>query len=316
MLVKYLPSLWGFFYHSLNVRGIYFFIAPLRRLNNRFNCRKFETYLLRENFDVIISTQFLAGEIICALKRKHVLKSILITVITDFRSHSFWEGRQSDVFVVGAEATREDLLRRGIAARKIKVLGIPIEPPLKDFNRTQLRAEMGLDSDRFTVLLTSGAFSIGPLKSLIYRFQRLDAARRKKLQVIAVCAKNEKLYREMQHLRSVLDVKLAVFGLLPGLYKAMAASNVIVAKSGGMTTSESLAQGIPMIITAPIPGQESRNCRVMLEADAALRADAPEQIKRIIVGLIDNPQELDRIRANIAKLGRPNSARDVASLVI
>jgi processive 1,2-diacylglycerol beta-glucosyltransferase len=51
----------------------------------------------------------------------------------------------------------------------------------------------------------------------------------------------------------------------------MNAADLIVTKPGGLTTAESLAVGIGMIIVNPYPGQEMRNTDNLLEQGVAVK---------------------------------------------
>ena len=44
-----------------------------------------------------------------------------------------------------------------------------------------------------------------------------------------------------------------------GVDELMEIASMIITKPGGMTTSEALAKGLPMVIINPIPGQEMNN---------------------------------------------------------
>jgi len=54
-------------------------------------------------------------------------------------------------------------------------------------------------------------------------------------------------------------------------YELMQMSDLFIGKPGGMTTSEALACGLPMVIFSPIPGQEERNSDHLLEEGAAIK---------------------------------------------
>jgi processive 1,2-diacylglycerol beta-glucosyltransferase len=95
----------------------------------------------------------------------------------------------------------------------------------------------------------------------------------------------------------------------------MAASDVVVTKPGGLTTSECLAMGLPMIVHAPIPGQEERNCDYLLEQGAALKAIDASALEWRVAELIGTPTRLATMAARAKALGRPAAARDVLSVV-
>jgi processive 1,2-diacylglycerol beta-glucosyltransferase len=252
--------------------------------------------------------------VVAALKRKKEIDSSLISVVTDFGAHTFWESEDVDIFVVASEDTKKDLILRNIPEEKIRILGIPVEPPLKEFNKTQLRKEIAVREGLFTVLIMGGGFGVGPIKELVFSLEGLSDEVRDKVQLIVVCSRNKKLYGEMRNVASKLKIGSKILGFVPDLYKMMAASDIIISKSGGLTTSESLAQGLPMIIISPIPGQESKNCDLLVKNGAAIRINRASEAKEVIEELIRRPEKLDKMRHQALDLGRPNSADDIAVL--
>lgn len=118
----------------------------------------------------------------------------------------------------------------------------------------------------------------------------------------------------MKNIALKLKIDAKIFGFVPDLYKMMAASDVIISKSGGLTTSESLGQNIPMIIISPIPGQETKNCDLLVGHGAAIRIDQPFEIKGTIEELVKSPEKLEKMCQNALRLARPNSADDIATL--
>lgn len=314
-LVRFLPFLWKGIYYALENRTFYSLFRPLRHWNNCLVAQGFADLLKQERPQVVVSTQFFASEVVAGLKKTRQIDSTLISVITDFGAHTFWESEDVDVFVVASEDTKQDLISRNIPEQKIRVLGIPIEPPLKEFNQQSLLQEIGLKGNRFTVLIVGGGFGVGPIKELVFSLEQLSEQIRDKAQLIVVCSRNQKLLVQLEAVASRLKMDIKIFGFVDDLYKMMAASDVLISKSGGLTTSEALGQGLPMIIIAPIPGQETKNCELLVKNGAAIRIDQPFQIKETIEELIKMPDSLQRMRKNALRLARPNSADDIVNLI-
>lgn len=313
-LVRFLPLVWAGIYYILENRLIYALIGPLRRINNRLISQRFVKFLKKERPKVIISTQFFASEIVADLKRRKQIKATLISVVTDFGAHTFWESKYVDVFIVASEDTKLDLVSRGIAKNKIRVLGIPIEPPTKELDQMDMRKKIGLRRDSFTVLIVSGGFGVGPIKELVFNLDKLKKSVKEKVQLIVVCSRNKKLYAKMQKAISKVTIDVKLFGFVTDLSKMMLVSKVIISKSGGLTTSEALACGLPMIVIAPIPGQEGKNCALLVKNGAAIKIDKAYQAQGVIEKLIQRPEELQRMRNQAFDLARPDSANDIAAL--
>ena len=96
----------------------------------------------------------------------------------------------------------------------------------------------------------------------------------------------------------------------------MEVSDLTVAKSGGSTTTESLAKGLPMIVLDPIPGQETRNAKLLTERNAAFLMKEPSEIKPIIQTVLKHPEMLEAKRREIKKIACPHAAADLVSYVL
>jgi processive 1,2-diacylglycerol beta-glucosyltransferase len=93
----------------------------------------------------------------------------------------------------------------------------------------------------------------------------------------------------------------------------MAAADLLVGKPGGLTTSEALARGLPLVIVNPIPGQEERNADHLLEEGAAIRCNNLPVLAYKIDRLLDDPGRLDALRRGARRLARPTAAADIVA---
>src|SRR5512147_2604888 len=111
-------------------------------------------------------------------------------------------------------------------------------------------------------------------------------------------------------------VRLVPLGYTKVIERVMAASDLAITKPGGLTTSECLAMGLPMIVVSPIPGQEERNADFLLENGAALKACDAGALAFRVASLLDDPNRLETLRKNALKLGKPDAARSVLDTVL
>ena len=98
--------------------------------------------------------------------------------------------------------------------------------------------------------------------------------------------------------------------------RLMACCDLVITKPGGLTTSECLAMGLPMIVNAPIPGQEERNADYLLEQGAAWKAIDAVALAWRVGQLREQPARLAAMAANARAIGRPHAARDVIDTVL
>jgi processive 1,2-diacylglycerol beta-glucosyltransferase len=93
----------------------------------------------------------------------------------------------------------------------------------------------------------------------------------------------------------------------------MSASDLILGKPGGLTTSEALAKGLVFVIVNPIPGQEERNSDHLLEEGVAIRCNNLPALAFKIDRLLDDGRRLEEMRKNVRRLARPDAATEIVS---
>jgi processive 1,2-diacylglycerol beta-glucosyltransferase len=234
-------------------------------------------------------------------------------VVTDFAVHSLWIVDGVSAYYVATEEARRHLLRNGKPPADVAVTGIPIDPVFAARTPPETaRKALGLDPRLPAVLVLSGGFGVGPTVELISAFR--EATR--PCQLVVVAGANEKLRKQAEAAASGLGPPVKVFGFVNNIHELMDAADVVITKPGGLTSSEVLAKGKPMIIIDPIPGQEQRNCEHLLEGGAALRLfdvqDAPYKVER----LLSDRKRLEEMRRDAEQLGRPQAARDIVQDII
>ncbi|MBI4436618.1 MAG: hypothetical protein HY590_04320 [Candidatus Omnitrophica bacterium] len=311
-LVRYLPTVWGFFYDGLNFAFIGHILKYLRRFLNAMNGGVLEKFFLSENPDVIVSTHFFASEVASTLKERGRLHARLFTVVTDFSIHSVWVSPLTDGYVVGSKDTEEALIRRGVPKETISILGIPIDPVFeREEDRANLSRQLGIFPEKFTVLVASGGFGVGPIESLVSRLSRDE-----RLQLLVVCGHNRPLYKRLTERTERINHRVKLFGFVHNIHELMSVSDCMVSKSGGLTMSEALVKKLPSFILYPIPGQETGNRDVLVRHRSAITVRNIHDLEKRFEDLDRLQEELAGVRRHIEAFRKIQAAQRVIDHVI
>jgi processive 1,2-diacylglycerol beta-glucosyltransferase len=313
VMIKRFPWLWGFFYQVLNNRFFFLIAAPFRSIVNHVNSKRLKEFLIKENFDIIISTHFFAPYVISRLKEQGKVSARLINVVTDFRLHLFWIEKNVDKYIVATESTKQDFLKRGIDKDKIIALGIPVRKQFTNISsQADARSTLGIAEDKFTILIMRGGLGVGPIKDILLNLQRLDMD----FQVIAVCGHNNMLKQELKLVAENSEKSIKIIGFSHNVAVLMAASDIMISKAGGITVSESLSVGLPIISINPIPGQETGNADFLIKNEIGFIAKDLNEINNIIDKFYRLPDERDKLKNNIKDTGRPSAAEGIVKLAL
>ncbi|MHB1561495.1 MAG: MGDG synthase family glycosyltransferase, partial [Isosphaeraceae bacterium] len=290
---------------------------PIRAAFDRLNANPFVRYLRRYQPDVAICTHFLPSGIISSLKAAGKVQVLNSVVVTDFDVHAMWLCPHAEQYFVAIDETKVHLKALGIPEPLTTVTGIPIDPVFaarKD--KGAMRRKHGLEADRFTILVSAGGFGVGPVGHMMKALGQLGHSAR----VVAVCGRNEALRAELAETVAAFPatskVDFTLLGFTTEMDELMTAADLFVGKPGGLTTSEALAKGLPMVVINPIPGQEERNSDHLLEEGVAIRCNNLPALAYKIDRLLETPGKLERMAENARNLGKPGAAFAVVDRLV
>jgi processive 1,2-diacylglycerol beta-glucosyltransferase len=223
--------------------------------------------------------------------------------------HRTWLHPATDLYFVASKEVREDLVVRGISWDRVIVSGIPVHEKFSEaLERTVCRRELAL-SDRFTVLLTTAAGLTSDVRDIAAELASTG------IQVAAATGHNARLKRRLDTVAKRAE-HLHVYGFTPDMHRMMRAADVLVGKAGGLTVSEALAVGLPLIIYNPVPGQEIYNVDFLVNSGAGLLSRDEEDVVEKVRFLSSHPERLAQMAENARVLGKPAAAQAVCERVL
>ena len=200
--------------------------------------------------DAIIATHFFPLSVLGRARLAGQLDAPLLGVITDYAAHAFWSEPGVDRYCVARGGPADDLQRCGTPLTAISETGIPIKPA---FGRACPLDREALDGP-LRVLITSGGFGVGPMADTIRSFSGFD-----RIELTIVCGNNPERTREAERAARMTQLPWRVIGFERDMPARVAEAHVVVGKPGGLTASECLAAGRPMVLVGTCPGQEKHN---------------------------------------------------------
>ncbi len=311
-VVDQAPALWGYLYARANqARGA---AEPpgLVKAFDRVHFHRFREAVQGFAPDCILATHFLPVQVLHSARQSVDDGPPLGLVLTDFDAHALWVQKGANRFFVGCEELVAILADRGIPAERVVTTGIPIDrrfaqPP----DRASARMTLDLPSDRPVLLVMGGGFGTGGLLDTAEAGLEVPDA-----EVLAVAGRNGKLEAALRERAARSDGRLQVRGFVTDVPQLMAAADLIVTKSGGLTTSECLAMGLPMLVRDPTPGQEERNCDFVMEAGAAWKAHGAGSTRYKLRRLLADPERLAAMSRAARGISHPAAADAVIESVL
>jgi processive 1,2-diacylglycerol beta-glucosyltransferase len=260
---------------------------------------------------LVVATEIAAAEIAALGRREGWFNAPILAVQTDFQTEPPWAQPEIDVYCVGSDEAKAQLVGWGISPNRVLLCGIPVDPVFAlPFDKAELLRALGLDARRPVVLVMGGGMGPVPLDKIVESLELCGLP----LQVLAMSGHDRDLKGRLERLRGKLALDLHAFGWTETMPELMAVADLLITKPGGLTGAEALAARLPMLLTSPIPGPEERHVRYLEQSGAAVYAQTVEEIPRLVHELLSSPQKVQAMRRQAHALSRPDAAHAIAQV--
>lgn len=308
-IIRNLPGFWRYLYDNRRLQGV---VRDIRRLYLLVGGRRIRRELKLIAPDIIVCTHAAPLGILVDARGKGVFRCPIAAVVTDFGVHGYWLRPRADLYCVASEEAARFVREHGVPAERVHATGIPISsgPAVV---RSAARNALGVSPDIHVILLSGGSRGFGLLPQLARSLlEHLTG-----VLILAVCGDSVDLHRRLQENHAGDRRLRALTQRSPEeMRQLLAACDLAVGKAGGLTASECLAQGLPLVLVDPIPGQEERNADFLEAIGAAVRARGPAGLGRQVKALLADTQGLRRMREAAASAGRPDAAKSALQAIL
>lgn len=310
-VIKRTPGIWDYLYDNPSIVKK---TQKIKELIHIHNFPKLEKLFAEFSPQAVVCSQAFPCGMVADFKKTYKSNLPLVGVLTDYAPHSYWLYDNVDYYIAPSDEVKERFIQKGVPAGKIKVCGIPVDPKFSQkHSRDELAGKFGLDLDRPIILAMGGGQGLGPLKKIVsaFRKMRIDS------QLVVVSGNNKSLYRSLQRAAGKTQKKkISIYGYVNNIDELMEISTLIITKAGGLTTSEALVKGLPLVIIKPLPGQEEINTTYLLHKGAAVKITDDKLLFWLIQNLLSGSSTLKAMREAALRISKPNSSADIAKLIL
>ena len=314
-LAKNAPWAWGKVYHK-SQKGP---LAQISTSSNKIMAIKLKKLIEEKKPDIIISTHPFSNQMCSFLKKKEKINCKIATVLTDYAPHEQWLAGNEyvDYFFVAHEGMKKALHDEGIPNEKIYSTGIPLSNKfLIHYDKEELLKQYGLDPNKRTVLFFGGGeFGLGKSRTLdILRSFVTDF---NDIQIVAISGKNIKMKKKFENIVKDYNKEddVTILEYTNQVPELMSISDLVVTKPGGLTTTESIASGVPIVVINPIPGQEEENAEYLEKKGVAIWLKKDMDIKETLLPIFSNPSTMQEMKIRARILSKKYSTTDICKII-
>lgn len=287
-ILRWFPAGYHLIYKALC--GSRLVADPLKKASGVFIGRRLESLIAEHDADLIISTYPFGSAGLDWLRSARGMATPTVTFIPAFHVHPAWTYTNVDLHFVMYETAASDALTPGIESQM--VLGSPpVRRRFGHVTRDEGREKAGLDPERFTVLVTGGAWGLGSQEHAVRALVGID----EDIQIVTVCGHNEELRERLGALGAPPE-RLMALGYVDIMPELMAAADVIVTNGAGVTVLEALRTARPVVAFEPLAGHGIAATAVMEKRGLGLSCKGAESFVETIRRLMNDATLMARLQ--------------------
>ena len=293
-------------------------LSQMKLVKKAFDNEKLRKEIADFNPDLTISTHFFGGNIISYYNKLGITDSLIMTVITDYVSHSYWrkDHQSQDAFIVANDIMKNVMIKKGIDGKKIYPFGLPFDRKNMENldSKEEVMFKYNIDPAKKTYLFFGGGAmgsmgSLDYLKALIWQDLPIN--------IIFISGRNQKLEEKAR--RYVMKKKASnvkVLGFTKDVYNLLNVSDVVISKPGGATLTECMDMPVPLILIPGNGGTEKYNARYICKKKYGCKVMSPIGLASAVKKTLKKEKLVIKWRENMQKHDKNESTKKILELAL
>lgn len=237
---------------------------------------------------------------------------IAVYIADPFTPHISWFINCSvDLYLSPTEITTKLCNKHGISRQKIKQVGWLTRKDflLKQKGKNILREQLSWNLSKFTIFVGGSGGGGGNLYNLLSKLMKSNTIR-KKAHVVVNTGNNSQLLKKIKPLSKHYIKEILAYPFIKNIHKYLAASDLVIGKSGPNLLFECIHLGKPFIATGHLPGQEEGNVKFILDNNIGWVCEDENRTVETVKQIIQNPKLLDLKITKLKNISRANRNTD------
>lgn len=257
-------------------------------------------YCQAGQFDAIVCTHVFASMMLTDVKRSYNFDCKSFFVATDYTRYPGVQDTQMDVYFIPDDKLADDYTEKTTV-----VSGIPVfQKFFTPLDKLTAKKQIGLDGDKKHILMMCGSMGCGPIEEMA---QRIAEKMGQECVLSIICGTNQRLYQRLQ--ASYKDSTCVnIYGFVNNIDQMMSSADVYVTKPGGISTTEAMIKGVPMVLVDAVAGCEDHNMRYFRNMGGAVAGKEPEKIAELCMELIADEDRRERMTVQLTKNSKNGAA--------
>ncbi len=273
---------------------------------------KLHKAILQGGYDAVICVHIFASLMVTEYRKTYGKEQPTYLVVTDYTCSPGASFSDIEACFTPSEGLTEEFLSLGTKKELIIPVGIPVR---EDFytktDKNEAKAKLALPLDKRIILLMSGSMGCGPIEKTVNAVSQILPG---DCLLVAVCGRNKKLLSSLNSLSKTAK-NIVPVGFTKDIPTYMDASELIVTKAGGLSSTEAGVKHLPIVFIDAIPGLESHNRDYFVKRGFAFFGDTPDDIAEVIKTVLGSEPLLNDMRAKMTAEFTHRSAQEIVDLI-
>lgn len=265
------------------------------------------------NPDLIFSTYYSPSHFAIQAREQGRIDSIIGSYSPDPEIYAAWD-RRGDFFITNNERAYHQAIDKG--CKRVYQIPFIYRKEIEEasqVSKEDMRDRLGLPRDKFTVLLSDGAYG---QKNLV-RFTQALLDSGLPISIVSICGKNQQAYDLLKTLKPKSeDTYFLPLGFTTNMLEYLRSADMFAGKGGSNAINEAFYFGLPVVVSAFANMLEKQTATYFLvERGLGKIIKNPAKFVNFVRYLLDNPSEVDKYRDKLVSHHDSTGASQGADLI-